>query len=318
MTNLIFIILIVGALAGAEAIYHLIRYMGERKSDDLRRRLRQVGALGVGAQIFRKGRMAQSDSLSDLLETSGLFGGLEKLLEQTDLDLTVARLLGTMVGLSLMGLVVGWVLLRNPVLGVTLGAAGVGVPYLWVRAAREKRSAKLSEQLPDALEMMARASKAGYALPAAFKLVAQECSPPVAVEFAHAFEQQHFGVPFEEAVQSMAGRSPDNLDLRLFAVSVLVQKETGGNLVETLENISRTLRERFKFFSKLRALTAEGKVSMYILGSLPWAMAVFLMIVNPTYLKELTEGAGRLFMAGGIGFWLMGILWLRSLMKVDY
>jgi len=119
-------------------------------------------------------------------------------------------------------------------------------------------------------------------------------------------------------VQSITERVPANLDLKIFAVSVKIQKETGGNLVEVLENISEVMRERFKFYSKLRALTAEGRVSGVILGGLPIVVACLIWVTNPDYLTELVHGLGRLILVTGFVLWCLGIVWIRALMKVVY
>jgi tight adherence protein B len=117
----------------------------------------------------------------------------------------------------------------------------------------------------------------------------------------------------------MTHRVPDNLDLKLFAVSLVIQHETGGNLVEILEKISLTIRERYKFYGKLRALTAEGKVSGIILGALPFVCGVLIAVINPTYIRPLfVDPIGQMFLLGGLILWGLGGLWMRALAQVDY
>ncbi|MSP60030.1 MAG: type II secretion system F family protein [Myxococcales bacterium] len=310
--------LIVAALALAEGVYYAARFLGERKGDELKRRLRTVGEVSAGVQILRRRRMAANDWLNETLSGIPVLGKIEKLIEQADQDLTVAQVLGAMGGLFFAGLLVA-AILQNWMAMPLLGPGFAMVPIILLANARTKRALTISEQLPDALEMMSRAIRAGHALPSSFKLIAQECPTPVAVEFARAYEQQNLGLSFETAVLNMCERVPSNLDLRLFAVSVMIQRETGGNLVEVLDNIARTMRERFKFFSKLRALTAEGRISGWILGSLPFGVAFAIMITNPGYLLELFKpGMGRGILITGITMWGIGILWIRSLMKVEY
>jgi tight adherence protein B len=317
MTNAIFIALLVAALAGAEAVYYFVRFLGHRQTDELRRRLRLVGQPTAGVQILRRRKVSQIPWLNDFLGGLSFVQKLESVIEQTDLDLTVAKLLGYSIGLGLGGLATG-IVLDNPSLALLLAVACAFLPIITVLRSRSRRAVAISEQLPEALEMMARSIRAGHALPASFKLVAQECPAPVAVEFARAYEQQNLGLPFEQAVVAMTGRAPSNLDLKLFAVSVVIQKETGGNLVEVLENIAQTMRDRFKFYSKLRALTAEGRVSGAILGSLPFVVAGLVMLANPEYLLELSKGLGLAILLGGLLSWICGMLWIRKLMKVDY
>src|SRR5260221_7704991 len=142
-------------------------------------------------------------------------------------------------------------------------------------------SRKLSEQLSDALDMMGRSLRAGHALSSSFKMVASELPPPVSLEFARAFEEQNLGLPFEKAVAQMVKRSPTNRDLKIFAVSVIVQKETGGNLVEIIEKIAETIRQRYRFFGKLDTLTAAGGICSYILGALPILTGFLITLTTP-------------------------------------
>jgi tight adherence protein B len=319
VSSVIVVVLIVVALATAEAVYYLARFLGERQNEELKRRLRTVGEVDSNVHILRKRRLARSQSINDLLQGLKLAERIEQLIEQTDVDMTVAQVLGYSVAAGLGGALVGGLVLRNPLLAIIALVAFPWVPLVLLINARIKRGKLMSEQLPDALDMMARAVKAGHALPSTFKLIAQECPAPSAVEFAKAYEQQNLGLPFEQAVTNMCTRVPDNLDLRLFAVSINIQRDTGGNLVEVLENIANTMRERFKFFSKLRALTAEGRISGWILGALPFVVGTLIGVLNPGYIGELfTDPLGRGILVGAIVMWSMGILWIRSLMKVEY
>ncbi len=317
MSNALLLVLVVVALAGAEAVYYFVRYLAEKKEDALKRRLRRIGDVSGGPGILRQRRLAVTPWLNELLSGVSLLMRLERLLEQTDLELSVAELCAASAAAAGAGLGLGLFLRQIP-LAIALGLIGGTLPLFFVLRARRVRGEQISEQLPSALDMMARAIKAGHALPTSLKLIAEECPRPVAIEFARAFEQQNLGVPFERAILAMTERVPKSLDLRLFAVSVVIQKESGGNLVEVLENISTTVRERFKFYGKLRALTAEGRISGIILGVLPFGVAALIMLTNPGYLAELGEGLGLKILIGGITSWCFGVMWIRSLMKVDF
>lgn len=317
MSNVVFVALLLAAFAAAEAVYYFVRYLSERPAAELRRRLRTVGSASGELQILRRRRLAGSQALNDLLSGLPVVEKLERLLDQTDMEMSVARLMTTTAALFALG-IGGAIVLRHPLLAVVAGPALGALPLLAVFQARATRAKKVDEQLPDTLEMIARAVKAGHALPSSFKLVAQECPPPVAVEFAKAYEQQNLGLSLEAAVHSMAERVPGSLDLKLLAVSVGIQRETGGNLVEMLENIADTMRERFKFYSKLRAITAEARISGIVLGALPIGTAMLIAVTNPGYLSELGHGLGRMILVGGIVLWVVGVLWVRALMKVTY
>jgi tight adherence protein B len=306
-------------LAALEAAFYGLRYLADRRALDLRRRLQAIGASGaLDAKLLRRARMASSTALAAFLRPLPGTERLARLLEQSDSRMTVAQLLGLSALCAAGGEVAALLLLRGP---LPLGAAPVvcaALPALGALAARERRSHKLSEQLPDALDMMARSLRAGHALPAAFQVVAGEMPAPISIEFARAFEEQKLGVTLERAVQGMSGRAPGNGDLKIFAVSTVVQKETGGNLAEILENIATTIRERYRFFGKLKALTAEGKASGIVLGALPIAVGVLLSALNPTYLARLFDnGRGQAILATAIASWIAGVLWIHRLTKME-
>jgi tight adherence protein B len=215
----------------------------------------------------------------------------------------------------------GLALLTRGSLALVWPALPVGVllPPLIVWNERKRRGVKFSSQLPEALDMMVRSLRAGHGLSAAFKLVATEMPLPIAVEFARSFEEHNIGVEFRHAVENMTRRVPDNLDLKIFAVSVVLQHETGGNLVEILEQIAHTIRERYKFYGKLAALTAEGRISALILGVLPFVTGGLIAAANPDYVAVLfTDSLGKYFIAAGCMFWISGVLWMARLSRVDY
>jgi tight adherence protein B len=319
MRPVLLIVLSVAAVAALEAIYHVVQFFRHRQRDRLHQRLQVLGVRAeAGVDLLRRGRLSNSPGVDRLLRHFRLSLRLERLLEQADAHVTVARLLvlaaagaGTGVGAAI-------VLRLGVPVALLLAALGGALPFVWLLAARERRSRKISEQLPEALDMMARSLRAGHALQGAFKLVATEMAEPINLEFARAFEEQNLGLPFAGAVLKMTERTPSNPDLRIFAVSVIVQAETGGNLVEILEKIAETIRARYRFFGKLRALTAEGRISGLILGALPFGMALFLAVANPEYLRGLIDNPlGRTLLLVGVTSWVVGILWMRSLAKVE-
>jgi len=242
---------------------------------------------------------------------------LERLMQQAQAPLTVAQLLTYSTMLAIFGGFVGALLGGWPV--AVLGAAGAfSTPLLIILAKRQRRSNKLSEQLPDALDMMARSLRAGHALPSTFRLVSTEMPDPVSVEFGLAFEEQNLGASFERAVLQMANRAPNNGDLKIFAVSVVIQKETGGNLVEVIEKIAETIRARYRFYGKLRALTAEGRMSGLVLAALPAVTGLAAGVLNPGYMRLLvTTRMGQGFLIYAIVTWLLGGLWLKRMARVD-
>lgn len=302
-----------------EAVAQTLRYFNDRKGDELKRRLQSLGTQeAVKFGLLRQGRLAASPVLDAILRGIPISQRLEDLLEQAELPITVARLL-TYCGVTAMVLFLfGLLTAGGPMMSLVLIPLGAALPIMFVMWKRSHRSRKLSEQLPDALDMMGRSLRAGHALSSSFKMVASELPAPVSLEFARAFEEQNLGLPFEKAIAQMVKRTPTNRDLKIFAVSVIVQKETGGNLVEIIEKIAETIRQRYRFFGKLDTLTAEGRMSSYILGALPILTGLFIGFTNPPYVKLLfTTELGNKIFAAAVIMWVLGFGWMRRMSKVS-
>ncbi|ACL66345.1 type II secretion system protein [Anaeromyxobacter dehalogenans 2CP-1] len=307
----------VALLEGARQLY---RFTVEKKKEELRRRLRAIADPVAAAEgtLLRAGRVARNPAVAAFLKRLPFTARLEQLIEQADSQFSVAQVSAWSAMLAAAGAVLAGWLRMGLGLGGLLSAAGLALPTLLLVVARDRRSNRLSEQLPEALDMMARSLRAGHAFTSAFEVVATEMPEPVAVEFARAFESQRLGLPVEQAIVQMTERAPGNRDLRIFAVSALIQKETGGNLAEILGSIAETIRARYRFYSKLSALTAEGRASGAILGMLPILMALVLRIMNPAYMGRLvSDPLGHMIMLFAALSWLVGVAWLYSLTKVD-
>jgi tight adherence protein B len=316
--------IVIGVVAFAavfllEAVAQTLRYFNDRKGDELKRRLQQLGTQeAVKFGLLRQGRLAASPVIDAILRGIPISQRLEDLLEQAELPITVARLLTYCGVTALVLFLLGMLSAGGPMMSLILIPMGAALPIMFVMWKRSHRSRKLSEQLSDALDMMGRSLRAGHALSSSFKMVASELPPPVSLEFARAFEEQNLGLPFEKAIAQMVKRTPTNRDLKIFAVSVIVQKETGGNLVEIIEKIAETIRQRYRFFGKLDTLTAEGRMSSYILGALPILTGLFIGFTNPPYVKLLftTDLGNKIFIAAII-MWVLGFGWMRRMSKVS-
>jgi tight adherence protein B len=184
--------------------------------------------------------------------------------------------------------------------GLLVGLLAALVPYVVIRQKAEARSKKLLEQLPEALDLMARSLQAGLGLSDAFKMCAEELPLPLAGEFGRVFEEVRFGRDYRTALTGLLKRNPRLFELRMFVSSVLLQRETGGNLIEVLNAISNTIRNRFLFQAKVRALTSEARFSALILSGLPVAVFLILMVMNPQYLTPLWTDVWGYYMLGGI------------------
>jgi tight adherence protein B len=318
MRTALIVLTSVALVAFAEAAFHVFRYLSRRRSGEIRRRLQgPQGPARLDSNLLRTGRFASTAFLDAWLSSRPWARRIEHLLEQADSRMTVAQLCAFSILGAAAGVLAGfWV---GPGPGILLAVTGAAAPPAVLVRARARRSRLLSEQLPDALDMMSRSLRAGHALTSAFQLVASEMPEPISVEFARAFEEQRLGMPLERAIREMAARAPANGDLKIFAVSTVIQKETGGNLAEILDGIAATVRERYRFFGKLRALTAEARASAWVVSLMPLAIGGYLGASQPSYMHSLVgEPMGRSILTGGVVFWLLGLVWFQKLTRFRY
>jgi tight adherence protein B len=170
--------------------------------------------------------------------------------------------------------------------------------------------------LPDALELMSRALRAGHSFPSSLEMVATEAPNPIAGEFKTTFDEVNYGIPMQDALMNMTTRIASS-DLRYFVVAVLIQRETGGNLAELLDNLARLMRERFKLLGQIRVLSAEGRLSAWILTLLPFVLAGMVNLVHPKFLAVLWEDpVGLKMIYAALIMMLLGILWMRKIIKI--
>ncbi len=321
MREIITVLVVVTVVGLLEALLHLTRYLGDRKIDELRRRLQQLGtgADPLTGSLLRQGKLSSIAALDALLRPFQLALRLETLLVHADAPFTVAQFLGLTVGLAGGGILLGQILGGGAAGMLALALIGAIIPLAYVIIKRDMRSAKLSEQLPDALDMMSRALRAGHSIVNTFQFVAIEMPEPINLEFGRAYEEQRVGRSLDQAVVEMTRRTPKNRDLKILAVSIVVQKDTGGNLTEILEKIAETIRSRYRFYGKLRSLTAEGRMSGLVLASLPLLMFAFLGLSNRAYLMPLFESRlGLGMLAYAVLSWGIGLAWMFRMTKVEF
>jgi len=198
-------------------------------------------------------------------------------------------------------------------------AALVGgfVPFGWLRWKRGVRMRKFEEQFPEALDVLSRAVRAGHAFQSALGMAADELSWPVGPELKKAFEQQNFGLPLRDALSQLAERVPI-LDVKFFVTAVLIQRDTGGNLAEILDNLAHVVRERFKILRQVRVHTAHGRFTGFVLLGLPPFLAIALTMMNPDHMAPLfREHLGHLMLEGVLIMQVIGYFWIRQVMKIE-
>lgn len=244
------------------------------------------------------------------------FGDLRKLLEQAGVTFSATQFLMMSLAAGCLG-VAGSVFGRLPMWAAPLcGLATASLPLLFIIFQRKRRMSKFASQLPEALELISRALRAGHSLAAGFNLVGDEMAEPIRLEFARAYEEQNLGVPLEEAIQGMTERVP-NLDLKFFATAVIMQRQTGGDLAEILDKIGHLIRERFKIWGQIQALTGEGRLSGIVLLALPPILFVVMYKLNTDYVMVLfRDEIGKKMLVFAIVMQLIGALVIRKIINI--
>jgi len=197
------------------------------------------------------------------------------------------------------------------------GAVGFSLPFMVLRFKRTRRLRAFEEAFPEALDLISRALKAGHAFATGLKMVADEMSEPVGPEFRKTFDEQNFGLPLKDALENLTYRVP-LLDMRFFATAVLIQRETGGNLSEILENLAHVVRERFKILRQVRVYTAHGRLTGYVLLALPAVLAIALSFINPEHMNMLfRERMGQMMLMVAIVMQFIGFIWIKQVVKIE-
>jgi len=241
---------------------------------------------------------------------------LNLIFEQADTSLTIPRLAAICGGLAAGGAGVGLAMRLHPavlpVLAILLGA----VPLVWLHLRRRRRLRAFARQLPDALEMLSRALRAGQSLASAFNMIAGEMAAPLGKEFGRVFEEQNLGIALDESLKAMTDRIP-NLDLKFFVTAVTLQRQTGGDLAEILDKIAGLIRERFQIWGQVQALTGEGRLSGAVLLGLPVVLFFAVYKLNPTYVMVLfTDPMGKKMLALAVFLQILGALVIRKIVNI--
>ena len=251
------------------------------------------------------GRVGGGSWLRTLIEQSGMRTSPSAVL-------TMSIVLGIVFALA--ALIYGKQL---PWAAVIAGLIGLSTPVLWLRHRRSSRLRKFEEQFPEALDLLSRALRAGHAFQTAMGMVADELQPPVGLEFKKAFEQQTFGLPLKDALGQLSERVP-LMDMRFFVTAVAIQRETGGNLAEILDNLASVVRDRFKILRQVRVHTAHGRFTGYVLLALPAALGVVLSFISPDHIRTLfTVPMGRSMILGAMVMQTIGFIWIRRVIKIE-
>ena len=285
----------------------------------IERRLKLASAGGHGTEqlsILKQRALAESEGLQKLLLLVPRIHSVDRMLVQSGLSMSVGNLIGLVVSFACAGLIGITLLGKSMVIALIVGVILGALPIIHVTRARDKRLSRISDQLPDAIDLMGRAMRAGHAFPTALKMVGDEMPEPIGIEFRTLFDEINYGVALQDALLNLLARVPSP-DLQYLVVAILIQRESGGNLAELLDNISAIVRSRIKLMGEVRTLSAEGRLSAWILSGLPFVAALVINLVNPGFMKILWEdSAGLNLIYGALILMAFGIWWMSRIIKI--
>ncbi len=271
----------------------------------------------TGQGLFRGASAARSRLLQGIAARTPAFADLELLLHQAGASWTMEAFLLVSAGLSAALGISTLMFTRFWPAAVLAAVFGALLPYLRIRSIRKRRLGAFEAGLPEAIDLMGRAIRAGHPLSSGFKMVADETQEPIAGEFRRTFEEQRFGLPFDDAIVAMADRVT-LIDVRILVTAILIQREVGGNLAEVLDNLASVIRARFTIRRQLRTYTAQGRISGYVLAVLPIAVGTIIFLLNPAYMRTLfTNSIGQFMLVVAAVMQIIGYLWIRKIVNIE-
>jgi tight adherence protein B len=305
----------VTGLVGAVSFLVLKGAGGGRTAERLDALVARRGSKDSSTDLMIKQALVEVGKQNMLERLTPEFFRMSKVFEQADVKIKPSALFGIALGCALVGGLISTLLVNMYVAPV--GASVLfSIPLVWLWWKRAQRLKKFGAQLPEAMELVARALRAGHSLAAGLHVVADEMPDPIAKEFGRAYEEQNLGVSLDEALLHMCDRVP-NLDLRFFVTSVNIQRQTGGDLAEILDRIGHVIRERFKILGQVKALTAEGRLSGVVLIALPIGLFLMMLHMKPDYIKLLwTDPMGIQMSIGAIILMIVGSICIKKIVDI--
>ena len=269
------------------------------------------------AALLRDEVLSRIPAFDTFLRRSERVSLLQKMLEQGSLDVRAGNFLMLCAVSALVFAVVAFLAGGNLVFGWVGAVLGFFVPYAYASHMRTRRFQKFEEKFPEAIDTLARAVRAGHAFTTALEMIANEVSEPVAGEFRQLYEEQKFGLPVRDALINLSERVP-LVDVKFFVTAVMLQRETGGNLAEILDNLSYVIRERFKILRQVRVHTAQGRLTMVLLMALPPTIVLIMQLLNPGFIRPLfVDPIGHALIVGGITLQTLGYFFIRKIIRIQ-
>lgn len=287
---------------------------------NLRKRISDIEAAGEGealSSLLREKYLRTLSPLERRLESLPAMEALARRIEQSGHKILAYRMVALSLALGIAFTLFSWLYFGTLMAAAITGLVGTYLPYMKINMDRGKRMEQFEEQLPDAIDTMKRALKAGHPLGASIKLVAEELDNPVAEEFEMTFNDINYGNDIRRAMLGLLSRIP-SVTVMALVTSILVQKETGGNLAEILEKIAIVIRARFKLQRKVKTYSAEGRMSAWVLAAVPTVLFVTLWFTSPDYLPVLLEDeGGKKMIKYGFFSGVVGIFWIRKILRIE-
>jgi tight adherence protein B len=314
------VLVFVATMLLLESLYLMWRSQRGPQARKFHNRLRILTAvrdMTPETQLLKQRLLSDLPPLERRLQSLPRARALDRFILQSDVGWSVSRLIFTCIAAAVGAWAVTVSVAHQGYLVGALAAVVLGaLPVLYVNHKREKRLKKIEAQLPDALDLITRALRAGHAFSSGLKMAGEEMAEPIAAELRIVHDEVNFGVSMEQALTHLSDRVPLT-DLRYFVVAVLIQRDSGGNLTEVLGNLSRLVRERAKLMAKVKVLSAEGRLSAWILAIMPFALAALLNVMNPSFMSRLwTDPLGITMIKYLLVMMAMGIIVLRRIVRI--
>lgn len=267
--------------------------------------------------LLRDEQLSQIPALDSLLRRSDRISELQKMVAQAGMTMRAGNFLGVSALAGVGGAIVFYFLGKRVDVAWVAALVGFILPYSVVSYKRGKRFEKFEELFPEAIDTLARAVRAGHAFTTALEMITNEVSEPVAGEFRQLYEEQKFGMPVRDALMNLTQRMP-LVDVKFFVTAVMLQRETGGNLAEILDNLSYVIRERFKIQRQVRVYTAQGRLTMFLLMLMPPIIVTVMLVLNPSFIRPLfNDPIGHTLLVAGVTLQTVGYFVIRKIIRIQ-
>jgi len=314
---LVFVVVAVAAFAlgslvdqrNAQARLIKERLASERKAPEL--------AAEEELALLRDEQLSEIPAIDALLRRSSRVTDIQKMLAQGGMSIRAGNFLGLSALVGIAATFLAYALSKRAEVAWVAMLIGFVLPYSYASYRRNKRFEKFEELFPEAIDTLARAVRAGHAFTTALEMITDEVAEPVSGEFRQLYEEQKFGMPVRDALLNLTERVP-LVDIKFFVTAVMLQRETGGNLAEILDNLSYVIRERFKIQRQVRVYTAQGRLTMALLMGMPPIIIVVMMVLNPSFIRPLfSDPIGHTLLVAGITLQTIGYFVIRKIIRIQ-